>query len=245
MRIENDVIGTPRGTSAATLRNACESVTTSAGGRESRAEGVPQLALLGDERHRLAVEQVANRHHLREDEPPLGRLLVDRHDEHAPRRLAARGRPRAAGCRRSPRAPAAGVASRKPAGPRRSRADTATAATAPGPETRSSSAAAGAARSDLLNDDNHRHASGRPAPPSSRSSNAPPPARLRDDDPDVHPVEHGPGPFAPAVRRARPRRPRPPCPRRGPGRAAAVPSASRPGRWSCPPWPTRWPPAGG
>ena len=81
-RMEKLVRGTSGGVSAATFRKACESVTTSLGGRLSRASASAQLALLDDQRHGVGVQEVADGLHLRQDEPASGRLLVDRHDQH-------------------------------------------------------------------------------------------------------------------------------------------------------------------
>ena len=47
-----------------------------------RVERPPQLAVLRHQRQALAVEQIADRHHLRQDEAPFRRLLVDGHHEH-------------------------------------------------------------------------------------------------------------------------------------------------------------------
>ena len=81
-RIEKLVSGTSGGVSAATLRKACESVTTSLGGRVEPVERAAQLALLDDQAIGVAVQQVADRLHLRQDQPAARRLLVDRHHEH-------------------------------------------------------------------------------------------------------------------------------------------------------------------
>ena len=81
-RMENEVIFTPGGVSPATLRKACESVTTRAGGRAEPVQGVAQLPLLDDQAIGVAVQQVADGLHLRDDQAALGGLQVDRHDQH-------------------------------------------------------------------------------------------------------------------------------------------------------------------
>ncbi len=68
-RIEKLVSGTSGGVSAATFRNACESVTTRLGGRVRRAERLAQLALLDDQAMASRVQEVADGLHLRQDEP--------------------------------------------------------------------------------------------------------------------------------------------------------------------------------
>ena len=45
-------------------------------------DGVAELALLHHERHRVAVHEVADALHLRQDQAAARRLLVDRHHEH-------------------------------------------------------------------------------------------------------------------------------------------------------------------
>ena len=82
IRIEKLVSGTDRGVSAATFRNACESVTTSFGGALEPLQRAAQFALLYHQAIGIVVQQVADRLHLGQDQPPLGRFLVNRHHQH-------------------------------------------------------------------------------------------------------------------------------------------------------------------
>ena len=105
IRIENDVIGTPGGTSAATLRNACESVTTSAGGFEP-PERPREFAV-------LVTSTGSRRRGGRESPSPAAGSAGPsappcRWGQRGRRsRLAGPGRPRCGGCRNDRPGPAA------------------------------------------------------------------------------------------------------------------------------------------
>ena len=76
------VIGTSGGVSAATLRNACESVTTSFGGRLRRSMALRSSRSFTTSAIASLSMQVADALHLRQDQAAARRLLVDRHHEH-------------------------------------------------------------------------------------------------------------------------------------------------------------------
>ena len=81
-RIEKLVIGTSGGVSAATLRKACESVTTSRGGRCRRSRASLSSRSFTTRAMASVSMQVADGLHLRQDEATSRGLLVDGHDEH-------------------------------------------------------------------------------------------------------------------------------------------------------------------
>ena len=81
-RIENEVIFTPGGVSAGDLQKRLRIGHHQGRRAVEPVQGVAQLPLLDDHAVGVAVQQVADRLHLRQDQPALGGLHVDRHDQH-------------------------------------------------------------------------------------------------------------------------------------------------------------------